>query len=172
MRGRRGLGRPSWGLLWICAVLSVPARAAQDVTEVILTSDRAFWQAYNACDTAAMRRFFTADLEFYHDQSGPMMGPDAVIEATRANLCAGRTRVRREPVDGTIRVFPLRRGELVYGAILSGEHRFYVREGGGPETLSGVARFTHLWLVQDGTWRMARVLSYAHEAAPVRASRP
>jgi hypothetical protein len=63
-------------------------------------------------------------------------------------------------------VFALRDGGVVYGAVLSGEHRFYVREGDKPERLDGQAIFTHLWLVKDGAWKMARILSYDHGPAP------
>jgi hypothetical protein len=73
-------------------------------------------------------------------------------------------------VDGTVRVFPLRKDGAPYGAVLSGEHRFHVREGSGPERLDGQARFTHLWRLEDGTWRMARILSYDH--GPARYASP
>jgi hypothetical protein len=29
-----------------------------------------------------------------------------------------------------------------------------------------MATFFHLWLLGDGTWKMARVVSYDHHAAP------
>ena len=54
---------------------------------------------------------------------------------------------------------------MVYGAILSGEHVFYVRQKGKPEVLDGRAKFTHLWLLKDGVWKMSRVLSYDHGPA-------
>jgi hypothetical protein len=47
-----------------------------------------------------------------------------------------------------------------------GDHRFYGRTPDRPETADGVARFTHLWLLQHGTWRIARVLSFNHGPAP------
>ncbi len=59
-------------------------------------------------------------------------------------------------------MFPLRCGDALYGAIMTGEHRFHVRAPGRPEALDGVAKFTHLWLLQDGGWKLARVLSFDH----------
>jgi hypothetical protein len=64
-----------------------------------------------------------------------------------------------------VRVFPLRHGNTVYGAVVSGEHEFFVSEPGKPERLNGRAVFTHLWLLRDGTWKMARILSYSHGLA-------
>ena len=146
-------------------------RAEDDETAPILSLDRQFWEAYNACDTEGARRFFTGDVEFYHDKGGAMLGRGALIEAIQRNLCSGSTRVRREAIEGTVHVFPLRRDGVLYGAILSGDHRFYRREADGPEALDGVAKFTHVWLLHDGTWRMARLLSYAHGPAPYVSTR-
>ena len=124
--------------------------------------DTAFWQVYNACETAKFRAFFTDDVEFYHDRGGVTLGLDALDTALATKLCGGDTRLRREAVEDTVRASLLRDGDTVYGAILEGEHRFYVKPPGKPEFLDGRARFTHLWRYANGTWTMSRVLSYAH----------
>ncbi len=135
------------------------------LTETILTQDSLFWTAYNGCDTTQMQKFFTADLEFYHDKGGMTLGLEKLMAVTKKNLCGPNDfRLRREAVPGTVKVFPLQNGEAVYGAIISGEHVFYIREG-GKERLDGLARFTHLWLVSNGVWKMTRVLSYDHGPA-------
>lgn len=51
----------------------------------------------------------------------------------------------------------------MYGAVLSGEHVFYVLDKGKRDRLDGRARFLHVWLVKDGVWRMSRVLSFDHD---------
>ena len=159
--------------LSILAVV-VSLAAAQPVTQpaapadpaaVVQARDDAFWRAYNACDTAAMRTFFAADVEFYHDRGGPTIGLEALDAALAKNLCGGGNRLRREPVDGTVRLSILRNGDTVYGAIVAGEHLFYVREPGKTEFLDGRARFVTLWLLRDGAWKMARLLSYDHGPA-------
>jgi hypothetical protein len=50
--------------------------------------------------------------------------------------------------------------------VLSGEHYFYVNDKGKPEYRDGMAKFFHVWLLKDGTWKMARVVSYDHRQAP------
>jgi hypothetical protein len=157
-----------------CAIAN-PAFAQttpSELTATILQRDGLFWKAYNACDVEAMAAFFPEDVEFYHDRGGPTLGLTSLVGTTRQSLC-GRpdSRLRREAVEGTVRVFPLQKENAVYGAILSGEHVFYILDKGQPARLDGRARFTHLWLQRDGAWKMARVLSYDHGPA-VRAESP
>jgi hypothetical protein len=85
----------------------------------------------------------------------------------RNNLCKDPAtyQLRREAVPGTVQVYPLRKNGVVYGAVIEGEHVFYIKQAGKDEFIDGRARFTHLWLEHNGEWRMARVLSYNHHAA-------
>lgn len=141
------------------------ATQAQDPLAAVRERDTAFWRAYNACDTASFRGFFTADVEFYHDKGGPTIGLDALDGRLAKNLCGDASKLRREVVPGTEHWSILRTGDAVYGAIVTGEHVFYVRPPDKPEFLDGRARFTSLWLLKDGTWKMARLLSYDHGPA-------
>ena len=137
-----------------------------DVSAAVLQRDGAFWKAYNACDVPAMAGFFTEDVEFYHDRGGVTLGHPSMVSTLRQSLCGNPdSRLRREAVDGTVKVFPLKKDDVVYGAILSGEHVFYVRQKGKPEFLDGRAKFMDLWTLKDGVWKMSRVLSYDHGPA-------
>jgi hypothetical protein len=68
-------------------------------------------------------------------------------------------------VPGSVKVFSLRNGTEIYGAIISGDHLFYVTEPGKGEDLEGRATFTHLWLIKNGVAKMSRVLSFNHHPA-------
>jgi Domain of unknown function (DUF4440) len=123
----------------LCAILclfSGPRLFAQTDEEIaanVGALDNQFWQAYNACKTADMRRFFTDDVEFYHDKGGITPGAAALVSSIETNICGGRMRVRREAVEGSVHVFPLHRDGVAYGAIVSGDHRFagvYVMQHG------------------------------------------
>ncbi len=77
-----------------------------------------------------------------------------------------RTRLRREAIPGTVRFYPMRAGETVYGAMAVGEHRFYAKEDGKPEELVGCANYTHLMRLEGNQWRIARIFSFEHVDPP------
>jgi ketosteroid isomerase-like protein len=138
------------------------SQAPADLTKTILHHDSLFWVAYNHCDVEAMEKFFTDDLEFYHDKGGLTVTADSLFKNVRKGLCGNKDfRLRREVVKGSLQVFPLNG----YGAILSGDHLFYVNKKGEKEFLDGLARFTHVWRFQNNEWKMHRVLSYDHRPA-------
>ena len=139
----------------------------QKLTHLILHKDSLFWQSYNRCDTTGYDQFFSNDVEFYHDRGGIQKGKEEIMSVSRKNLCSNKDfKIRREAVNGSIRLFPMARQDSLYGAVLSGEHYFYVTEGGHKERLSGLAKFTHLWILNGGVWKMSRILSYDHGPAP------
>lgn len=138
---------------------------ADDSSQAILQEDAIFWDAYNRCDVDKMSQFFWPDVEFYHDKGGPILGLSQLVEVFHKNLCGNPGfRLRREAVPGTVKVFPLQKNGMTYGAVLSGEHYFYINDG-KREYRDGIARFFHVWLLKDNQWKMARVVSYDHKAA-------
>jgi hypothetical protein len=128
-------------------------------------ADKAYWEAYNRADPDGMNTWLASDVEFYHDRGGKVIGKEA-LSAVNEGMKSAPVKLRREPVPGTVRFFPMRQGETLYGAIVTGEHRFYARPAGAPETLAGHANFTHLMLLQGKQWRISRIFSYEHVDAP------
>lgn len=150
-------------LLLPLLVAAATATAGTPDEDVVRQADTHFWQAYNACDMATMGALVTPDVEFYHDKTGLTTSRTHLIESLRNGPCGDpHMRLRRAVVDGSLAYFPLAGGF----AILSGQHRFYVQRDGKTETLDGQAAFTTVWKLQDGQWRMHRVLSYAHGPVP------
>ena len=153
-------------LLIFCQYLNAQSKTGDDL-EMVISLDSIFWQHYNNCNVEAMRSFFTDDIEFYHDKGGVINGLDNFLTVSKRNLCGNDNfRLRRESVSGTVKVFPMKDGDKLYGAILSGQHVFYIIENGNEPRLDGLARFTHLWLKTESGWKMSRVLSYDHGPAP------
>jgi hypothetical protein len=152
-------------VLAACSASVCAQSEEQQLTATILHLDSAFWNAYNNCDTAQFKNFVTDSVEFYHDKGGITMGAKALIESLNKNICGNvNSRIRREAVAGTVKVFPMHNGNELYGAIILGEHLFYMTEKGKPEYQSGAAGFTQLWLLKNGVWKMSRILSYNHHA--------
>ena len=134
--------------------------------------DAVFWDAYNRCDVTEMSQFFWPDFEFYHDKGGLTVGLGPFVEMLKNGLCGKPNfRLRREPIPDTVKVYPLQKNGVIYGAVLSGEHYFYINDSGKPEYRDGMARFFHVWLLKDGTWKMARAVSYDHRDAPYENTR-
>lgn len=134
--------------------------------DALADMDRQLFEAsFARCDAAAANAIFSDDVEFYHDQTGLAVG-EQVRENTRrlTGSCPGRQGVTRSIVPGSLRVYPIEG----YGAVQAGVHRF--DERGAPTAT--LARFVHVWRMQDGRWRLARVLSLDHRSVPSQPSAP
>lgn len=118
---------------------------------------------FNTCDIGQFENLVSEDFEFYHDQSGMVSSKAEFIAGIKEGLCRLDYKPRRELTEGSLTVFPLQRNGVVYGAIQMGEHRFYAREEGKPEYPTSTAKFTHLWLLEEGEWKLSRGLSYDHQ---------
>ena len=126
-----------------------------ELTRTIASLDTKVFDAYNHCDLKTFGEYFSTDVEFYHDKGGLMTSRDAVVDATRRNICH---KVRRELV-GSIEVYPIKD----YGAIEIGTHKFCQIDTGKCE---GTGKFFHVWRYQNGHWQMTRVMSYDHQPIP------
>ena len=136
-------------------------QSQKELEEKIIALDAKAFEMYNTCNLEQFSTFFTEDLEFYHDKAGYSKGLDKLIESIQNYICNdSKTKVLRKPLTNTFKVYPLEG----YGAILTGEHEFYIVENNS-EKKTGTAKFTHVWLLIDGTWKMSRILSYDHKAA-------
>ena len=153
--------------LFLLAFFTFTVSQAQDsdVTEILSQKDAAFWKAYNDCDIAAMEQFFSKDVEFYHDKGGIINNREVLSHDLENGLCrSGKNELRREAVPGTVRIYPLKNNGEIYGALMTGEHLFYLVQGES-EKLDGRAKFSHLWLKKNGEWKMHRIFSFDHGPA-------
>ena len=105
--------------------------------------------------------FLHPDGEFYHDVNGYRKDSTASIRfmQRRCERQAGTgERTRRELVEASFTVDPVPR----FGAIATGEHRFYRTPRGEPERLIGTARFLTFYKREPDGWRGYRAFSYMH----------
>ena len=121
-----------------------------------------FDASFVSCNATQANAIFADDVEFYHDQTGFTAG-EQVRDNTRrlTAACPGNRGVTRTLVPGSVRIYPIEG----YGAVQMGVHRFDER-GASSSTLT---RFVHVWRLQGGVWRLARVLSLDHHPVPARA---
>jgi ketosteroid isomerase-like protein len=140
-----------------------PAPTPQ-LTDEIAAADAALFAAFfDRCDLEALKGMVTEDLEMFHDKGGFVAKSGKQFIENLASTCARQKtgedyRARRELLPGTLRVYPLND----YGAVETGEHRFYQRLPGKPEKLVEVSLFTHVWKKEPTGWKIARVVSYGH----------
>ena len=156
------------GFLFNFVCLSLQAQTTDEqLTQTILHLDSMFWKSYNDCNTAGSGKYLSDDVEFYHDKGGITLGMENLVASIKNNLCSNENlRVRREAVPGTVNVYPMKKSNIIYGALISGDHYFYVTEKGKPEKREGLAKFTQLWILKDNVWKMTRILSFDHGPAP------
>ena len=131
--------------------------AATELYTQIATLDETLFAAFNTCNLEKVGSLFTEDVEFYHEKSGLILTRTRVIEVMKANLCSPYSnRVRRELIKTTLQVSPINN----YGAVQTGEHRFYLTQKDQKERLDGIGKFIHIWQNKDGIWKISRVVSY------------
>ena len=128
-----------------------------ELFETITRLDNEMFAAFNACDIDKVGTFFTDDVEFYHEKNGLETSRKLIVEIMKRNLCSPTSnRIRRELVKESMTVTPLNN----YGAVQTGEHKFFLTEKGKPEYQDGVGRFVQIWQFKDGAWKISRVISF------------
>jgi len=147
-------------------VISTVAQVTQpgNLTRMIKEKDSLlFTVGFNSCDIRQFEALISEQFEFYHDQAGITRNKSAFIEGTRNGLCTLPYKPIRKPEEGSMEVYPLMENGVVYGAIQTGVHRFYARENDHSEYLTSIARYTHVWILENGEWRLTKGLSYDHK---------
>ena len=124
----------------------------------IFKADSTLFHASDNCDSITYKKFWSDDLEFYHDIGGLSVGIQIELQSFR-EMCARRSNIRRELVKGSLEVYPIKN----YGAVEIGVHRFYHTNKGQREKLSGTYKFIQVWQKKDGQWKITRVISYGHD---------
>lgn len=132
--------------------VSLPMPTGKELTATVTKLDTGFFAAYNDCDLASLARYIAADIQFYHDKSGLMVGRSNLVDGIRDNICG---KLRRVLIPGTLSVDPI----PGYGALETGTHRFCELPNGNCDAL---AKFALLWQYRNGTWLMTIVFSYDH----------
>jgi hypothetical protein len=135
-----------------------------DAEAAVRQADDAYWAAYNRADPVAMNAFLADDVEFYHDRGGSLIGKK-LLAAANNGMATSEHKLRREVIPGTVKFFPMRKDDVVYGYLSTGEHQFTVLPKDKPEFLAGRALFTQLWILQGKEWKVSRIFSYEHADA-------
>lgn len=144
-----------------------------ELYKIIMSKDSLLFNVgFNTCDISQFQNLFSDDLEFYHDKSG-ISDKNLFVKNMQKGLCGsiGTRQYRRYLVPNTTEVYPLYNKGILYGAMQMGIHQFYEKTvekneslANAKENFGSTARFTHVWLLKDGVWKLARCFSYDHQA--------
>lgn len=121
--------------------------------------------AYNNRDTGIARALIHDDFELYHDRTGMLTDMDTIMasEIMIQRFQDIGNHYKRKLQPGSLRSYPLYDGKQLYGAIQEGINHYHKAETGD---LEGTGHFIHLWIRENGQWKLKRVISYNHRAVP------
>ncbi len=156
----------SFCIAYLCALpIFTSAQAASDTLYTILARRDSFLfnDGFNNCNAQAFENLLSNDFEFYHDQGGITVSKEKFIADFKQNVCGLPYRAKRILDIPSLQVYPLYNNQKLYGAIQTGTHKFYGIEKGTPQYLTSVARFTHVWLLENNSWKLKRAISYNHQ---------
>lgn len=125
-----------------------------------------FTVGFNTCDIRQFEKLVSTHFEFYHDLGGITKSKADFISGIKNGLCQSEYKSRRELVRKSLQVYPLKQNGVLYGAIQTGSHRFYETGKNKKEYPTSIAKFTHVWLLENGEWQLSRGLSYDHQPYP------
>jgi len=141
---------------------------SQQLYRLIQEKDSLLFQiGFNKIDTHQVALLTSTDFEFYHDEHGITETKSAFIKNI-SGIGELPFKTWRTLVEGTMEVFPLYQdnSQVLYGAIQNGIHDFYQKKEGEAARKTNTAKFTHLWVIENGDWKLKRVLSYDHQIPP------
>ena len=146
--------------------LSAQVPKNSDLFLRLKTQDSIFFERiFNRCDLNYLEEAIAPDLKFYHDKSG-IQNRDIFIENTKKYICGDTVHKPIRKVDvNSLEVFPMYDNNVLYGAVQTGIHHFYIREKNKPDVITGSAKFIHLYLLVNEKWILKEVISFDHQPA-------
>ncbi|WP_271765118.1 serine hydrolase [Aquimarina algiphila] len=122
-----------------------------------------FEEGFNKCNFQILEKYIPSDFEFYHDENG-VQNREQFIKGFKESICSNTEKKPiRKVVKESLQVFRLKNNGETYGAIQKGVHLFYIKEPNKRMYLTNIAKFTSVWNIKNGQWKLSRVLSYDHK---------
>ena len=132
---------------------------------ILLKDSLLFNIGFNTCDVKQFENLLSENLKFYHDKDG-ISDRTKFLHDLKNGLCKSpETRqVKRFLVKKSTEIFPLYKDGILYGAIQNGEHLFYESK----ESQPGSAKFSNVWMLENGDWKLTTSLSFGHQAYEIQ----
>jgi CubicO group peptidase (beta-lactamase class C family) len=152
-------------LLFIATLLSAQIDIKSDLYKTIISKDSLLFNVgFNTCDISQFENLLSEKFEFFHDKDS-ISNKEQFLHNLRNGLCISPTtfQSRRELLPESTEIYPLYKREKLYGAIQVGVHQFFETIENRKEVFGSSAKFTHLWLLENGVWKLTKSLSYDHQ---------
>lgn len=133
-----------------------------DLYKIILSKDSLLFDVgFNTCDIQQFENLLSDSLKFYHDKDGISNKAKFIFDLKRG-ICnsTDNRQVKRFLVKESTEIFPLYKNGVLYGAVQNGEHMFAEKR----ESQAGIAKFTNVWQLENGEWKLTTSFSFDHQA--------
>lgn len=144
--------------------ISAQVDRSSELYQVIKEKDSLLFNiGFNTCDITQFKKLVGESFEFYHDQAGVTKSKSEFILGIENGLCKLDYKPKRVLDKKSLEIYPLTKNGLLYGAIETGIHSFYAIEKNKEEYLTSIAKFTHVWILEKGNWKLQKGLSFDHK---------
>lgn len=149
--------------LFLTGILSAQVAEDSELFKTLFTQDSLLFNVgFNQCNVPQFDSLTAKDFTMYHDQSGIIPDRETFLAGTENGLCKLDYQPIRKLVQGTLVVYPLHNNGVLYGALQKGIHQFFAKYPDKEMYLTSTAKFTHIWILEDGKWKIHNALSYDH----------
>lgn len=133
-----------------------------DLYQIILSKDSLLFDiGFNTCDIKQFENLLSDNLKFYHDKNGISDKTKFILDLKRGICNSTENRqVKRFLIKESTEIFPLYKNGVLYAAVQNGEHMFSEKR----EIQAGIAKFTNVWQLENGEWKLATSFSFDHQA--------
>lgn len=133
-----------------------------DLYKTILSKDSLLFDiGFNTCEIKQFEILLSENLKFYHDKDGISDKKKFLFDLKNGLCKSPETRqVKRLLVVESTEIFSLYKNGVLYGAVHNGEHIFSEKL----ESQPGIAKFTNVWQLENGEWKLATSFSFDHQA--------
>ncbi|MBA5791705.1 class A beta-lactamase-related serine hydrolase [Flavobacterium sp. xlx-214] len=129
--------------------------------KTILSKDSLLFEVgFNQCNIAQFESLLSENLKFYHDKDG-ISDKAKFISDLKKGICNNleNRQVKRFLIKDKTAIFPLYKNGELYGVVQNGEHSFSEKR----ENQGGIAKFTNLWELENGEWKLKESFSFDHQ---------
>lgn len=133
-----------------------------DLYKTVLAKDSLLFDVgFNHCDIKQFENLLSDNLKFYHDKDG-ISDKTKFLTDLKNGICNNQTnrQVERFLVKESTEIFPLYKNGVLYGAVQNGAHKFSEKR----ESQGGMAKFTNVWQLESGEWKLTTSFSFDHQA--------